>query len=31
VQKLHQANLLTLYDAYRSEMRAARRPLIQPI
>ena len=23
VQKLHQANLLTLYDAYRSEMRAA--------
>ena len=34
VQKLHQANLLTLYDAYRSEMRAARRsllPLTQPI
>ena len=31
VQKLHQANLLTLYDAYRSEMRAARRPLMQPI
>jgi glyoxylase-like metal-dependent hydrolase (beta-lactamase superfamily II) len=27
VQKLHQANLLTLYDAYRSEMRAARRSL----
>lgn len=24
VQKLHQANLLTLYDAYRSEMRARR-------
>ena len=31
VQKLHQANLLTLYDAYRSEMRIARRPMIQPI
>jgi glyoxylase-like metal-dependent hydrolase (beta-lactamase superfamily II) len=31
VQKLHQANLLTLYDAYRSEMRAARRPMMQPI
>jgi glyoxylase-like metal-dependent hydrolase (beta-lactamase superfamily II) len=31
VQKLHQANLLTLYDAYRSEMRAARRLLMQPI
>jgi len=31
VQKLHQANLLTLYDAYRSEMRAARRPVMQPI
>ena len=25
VQRLHQANLLTLYDAYRSEMRAAQR------
>jgi hypothetical protein len=24
VQKLHQANLLTLYDAYRSEMKARR-------
>jgi glyoxylase-like metal-dependent hydrolase (beta-lactamase superfamily II) len=31
VQKLHQANLMTLYDAYRSEMRAARRPMMQPI
>ncbi len=31
VQKLHQANLLTLYDAYRSEMRAARRSFMQPI
>lgn len=27
VQKIHQANLLTLYDAYRSEMRAARTKL----
>jgi cyclase len=26
VQKLHQANLLTLYDAYRSEMKTTRRP-----
>ncbi len=26
VQKLHQANLLTLYDAYRSEMKARRTP-----
>jgi hypothetical protein len=26
VQKLHQANLVTLYDAYRSEMKARRVP-----